>query len=120
MDGQCERIIQILEDMLRCCILEFESTWEKHLPLIEFVYNKSFQSSIKMAPYEELYETEQKVKVIRDSLKVASDRQNVPVEENISIWPKRQAESKRSDPLHVIAPTEVEIQSDLSYSEEPI
>ncbi|TYH13830.1 hypothetical protein ES288_A06G170700v1 [Gossypium darwinii] len=54
-DGQSERIIQILEDMLRCCILEFKGTWEQYFPLIEFAYNNSFQSSIKMAPYEVLY-----------------------------------------------------------------
>ncbi|KAG4210975.1 hypothetical protein ERO13_A02G078601v2 [Gossypium hirsutum] len=54
-DGQSEWIIQILEDMLRCCILEFEGTWEQYLPLIEFAYNNSFQSSIKMALYEDLY-----------------------------------------------------------------
>ncbi|TYH27949.1 hypothetical protein ES288_A02G108200v1 [Gossypium darwinii] len=41
-DSQTERVIQILEDMLRCCILEFEGSWEKYLPLIEFVYNNSF------------------------------------------------------------------------------
>ena len=50
IDDQFERIIQILEDMLRCCILEFEGTWEQYLPLIEFAYNNSFQSSIKIAP----------------------------------------------------------------------
>ena len=54
-DGQSERIIQILKDMLRCCILEFSGSWERYLPLIEFAYNNSFQSSIKMAPYEALY-----------------------------------------------------------------
>ncbi|KAK5775809.1 hypothetical protein PVK06_043751 [Gossypium arboreum] len=54
-DGQSERIIQILEDMLRCCILEFSGAWERYLPLVEFAYNNSFQSSIKMAPYEALY-----------------------------------------------------------------
>ncbi|KAG8490789.1 hypothetical protein CXB51_014001 [Gossypium anomalum] len=54
-DGQSEWIIQILEDMLRCCILEFGGSWERYLPLIEFAYNNSFQSSIKMAPYEALY-----------------------------------------------------------------
>ncbi|KAA3465984.1 DNA/RNA polymerases superfamily protein [Gossypium australe] len=58
--------------MLRCCVLEFEGNWEKHLPLVEFAYNNIFLSSIKMEPYEALYE---KVKVIRDCLKVASDRQ---------------------------------------------
>ncbi|KAG8495695.1 hypothetical protein CXB51_013504 [Gossypium anomalum] len=54
-DGQSERVIQVLEDMLRCCILEFEDNWERYLPLIEFAYNNSYQSSIKMAPYEALY-----------------------------------------------------------------
>ncbi|TYG95161.1 hypothetical protein ES288_A11G246300v1 [Gossypium darwinii] len=55
-DGQSKWIIQILEDMLRCCILEFEGTWERYVPLIEFAYNNNFQSSIKIAPYEALYD----------------------------------------------------------------
>ncbi|KAA3461825.1 DNA/RNA polymerases superfamily protein [Gossypium australe] len=42
IDGQSERTIQILEDMLRCCILEFNGSWEQYLPLIEFAYNNSF------------------------------------------------------------------------------
>ncbi|KAA3473384.1 DNA/RNA polymerases superfamily protein [Gossypium australe] len=104
-DGQSERVIQILQDMLRCCVLEFEGNWEKYLPLVEFAYNNSFQSIIKMAPYKALYghkcrtllywielsekktygvglirETEEKVKVIRDSLKVALDRQKLYVD----------------------------------------
>ncbi|KAA3461851.1 DNA/RNA polymerases superfamily protein [Gossypium australe] len=41
--------------MLRCCVLEFEGNWEKYLTLVKFSYNNSFQSSIKMAPYEALY-----------------------------------------------------------------
>ncbi|KAA3483950.1 DNA/RNA polymerases superfamily protein [Gossypium australe] len=99
-DGQSERIIQIIEDMLRCYIREFNGMWEQYFLLIEFSYNNSFQSSIKMAPYEALCgrkcrtpmywtelsenqihgvnltkDIEQKVKVIRDSLKAASDHQ---------------------------------------------
>ena len=54
-DGQTERVIQILEDMLRCCILEFGGSWEKYLPLAKFAYNNSYQSSIKMSPFEALY-----------------------------------------------------------------
>ncbi|KAA3461462.1 Chromo domain-containing protein [Gossypium australe] len=42
-DDQCKHVIQILEDMLRCCILEFEGNWEKYLPLVEFAYNNSHQ-----------------------------------------------------------------------------
>src|SRR4051812_23789373 len=54
-DGQSERTIQILEDMLRACVMDFGGSWEDHLPLVEFAYNNSFQSSIGMAPYEALY-----------------------------------------------------------------
>ena len=99
-DGQSERVIQILEDMLRSCAIDYERSWDRHIPLVEFVYNNSFQSSIGMAPYEALYgrkcrtplcwtelserkvigpdlirETEEKVKIIREKLKVATDRQ---------------------------------------------
>ena len=93
-DGQSEKVIHILEDMLRSCVIDYEGSWDRHIPLVEFVYNNSFQSSIGMAPYEALYgrkcitplcwmelsekkvidldliqETEEKVKMIREILK---------------------------------------------------
>ncbi|KAL4354549.1 hypothetical protein GQ457_06G017120 [Hibiscus cannabinus] len=99
-DGQSERVIQVLEDMLRCCIIDFQGTWEKQLPLVEFAYNNNYQASIQMAPYEALYGrrcrtpvcwaearhkllpmpdilkgTTEKVKLIGERLKSASDRQ---------------------------------------------
>ena len=55
MDGQSERTIQVLEDMLRACVLDHKGSWEEHLPLVEFAYNNSYQASIQMAPYEALY-----------------------------------------------------------------
>ena len=98
-DGQSERVIQIMEDMLRSCVIDLEGSWDRHIALVEFVYNNNFQSSIGMAPYEALYgrkcrtplcwtelsekkvigpdliqETEEKVKMIRERLKVATDR----------------------------------------------
>ncbi|EOY31823.1 Uncharacterized protein TCM_039092 [Theobroma cacao] len=54
-DGQSERTIQTLEDMLRACVIDFTGSWDKHLPLVEFVYNNSFQSSIGVAAYKALY-----------------------------------------------------------------
>ncbi|KAA3465592.1 reverse transcriptase [Gossypium australe] len=98
-NGQSEHVIQILEDMLRACIIDFESGWECYLPLAEFVYNNSFQSSNQMALYKALYdcrsrtpicwsdlcerkvvgpkliqETEDIAKVIQDRLKKAFNR----------------------------------------------
>ena len=54
-DGQSKRTIQILEDMLRACVLDSRGSWEDHLSLVEFAYNNSYQASIQMAPYEALY-----------------------------------------------------------------
>ncbi|GJT50802.1 putative reverse transcriptase domain-containing protein [Tanacetum coccineum] len=54
-DGQSERTIQTLEDMLRACVIDFGNGWEGHLPLIEFSYNNSYHASIKAALFEALY-----------------------------------------------------------------
>lgn len=54
-DGQSERTIQVLEDLLRACMLDFGGNWAEHLPLVEFAYNNSYQASIGMAPFEALY-----------------------------------------------------------------
>ena len=54
-DGQSERTIQTLEDMLQACVLDHKGRWEEHLPLVEFAYNNSYQASIHMTSYEALY-----------------------------------------------------------------
>ena len=99
-DGQSERTIQTLEDMLRACVIDFGGNWDTHLPLVELSYNNSYHSSIKAAPFEALYgrkcrsplcwtevgdsqltgleiiqETTDKIFKIRDRLKAARDRQ---------------------------------------------
>ena len=81
-------------------MINYEGSWDRHIPLVEFVYNNSFQSSIGMAPYEAFYgrkcrtplywtelsenkligpdlilDSEEKVKMIRERLKIATDRQ---------------------------------------------
>jgi hypothetical protein len=53
--GQTERVNQILEDLLRACVLSASGSWEDWLPLAEFSYNNSYQASIKMTPFEALY-----------------------------------------------------------------
>ncbi|KAG7594102.1 Integrase catalytic core [Arabidopsis thaliana x Arabidopsis arenosa] len=99
-DGQSERTIRTLEDMLRACTLDWGGSWEKHLTLVEFAYNNSYQASIGMSPYEALYgracrtplcwtpvgermlfgpkivdETNEKMKFLKVKLKEAQDRQ---------------------------------------------
>nr|GEV57852.1 putative reverse transcriptase domain-containing protein [Tanacetum cinerariifolium] len=54
-DGQSERTIQTLEDMLRACAMDFGKNWDTHIPLVEFSYNNIYHSSIKCAPFEALY-----------------------------------------------------------------
>ncbi|GJW24682.1 putative reverse transcriptase domain-containing protein, partial [Tanacetum coccineum] len=54
-NGQSERTIQTLEDMLRACVMDFEKGCDRHLPLIEFSYNNSYHTSIKAVPFKVLY-----------------------------------------------------------------
>ena len=54
-NGQSERTIQSMEDLLRACVLDHMGNWSEMLPLVEFTYNNSYHSSIGMAPYEALY-----------------------------------------------------------------
>ncbi|GKC47017.1 putative reverse transcriptase domain-containing protein [Tanacetum coccineum] len=99
-DGQSERTIQTLEDMLRACVMDFGGSWDTHLPLVEFSYNNSYHKSIKCAPFEALYgrkcrspviwaevgesqligpeivqETTEKIVQIKERLKTARSRQ---------------------------------------------
>jgi hypothetical protein len=54
-DGQMESINQILEDILRACVLNYPDKWDKCLSLVEFSYNNSYQESLRMAPFEDFY-----------------------------------------------------------------
>nr|GFC75364.1 putative reverse transcriptase domain-containing protein [Tanacetum cinerariifolium] len=54
-DGQSERTIQTLKDMLRACVIEFGEGWVNHLPLVEFLYNNSYHDTIKAATFKALY-----------------------------------------------------------------
>ncbi|GKA71543.1 putative reverse transcriptase domain-containing protein [Tanacetum coccineum] len=101
-DGQSERTIQTLKDMLRACVLDFGGSWDIHLLLVEFSYNNSYHSSVRCAPFEDLYdrkccslilwaevreghligpelvqETTKKIKQIKDRLKTARDHQKI-------------------------------------------
>nr|GEZ93062.1 hypothetical protein [Tanacetum cinerariifolium] len=58
MNGQSKKTIQTLKYMLRVCVIDFGSSWDHHLPLVEFLYNNSYHTSIKAAPYKALYKNE--------------------------------------------------------------
>ncbi|WVZ83319.1 hypothetical protein U9M48_030480 [Paspalum notatum var. saurae] len=98
--GQVERVNQILEDMLRACVLTYSTKWDDCLPLAELAYNNSYQKSLDMAPFEALYsrrcrtplnwskpgehvtfgldlvtQAEKQVKFIHSNLKTAQSRQ---------------------------------------------
>ncbi|GKD17081.1 putative reverse transcriptase domain-containing protein [Tanacetum coccineum] len=98
-DCQSEHTIQTLEDMLRVCVLDFGGSWDVHLPLVEFLYNNSYHSSVRCSPFKALYgrkccspimwaevgedqllgpelvkETTKKISQIKDRLKAVHDR----------------------------------------------
>ena len=69
-NGQSERLIQILEDMLRGCVINFPGSWDRYIPLMEFAYNNSYQANIGMAPYEALYGRKCRTPICWTELKV--------------------------------------------------
>ncbi|GJU07945.1 putative reverse transcriptase domain-containing protein [Tanacetum coccineum] len=71
-DGQSERTIQTLEDMLRACVIDFVKGWVKHLPLAEFSYNNGYYASIKAAPYEALLKLPQELSRIHHTFHVSN------------------------------------------------
>ncbi|GJZ23094.1 putative reverse transcriptase domain-containing protein [Tanacetum coccineum] len=85
-DGQSERTIQTLENMLRACVIEFGKGWVNHLPLVEFSYNISYHASIKAAPFEALYcrkcrsPIKQRIQAARDRQKSYADLKRKPME----------------------------------------
>ncbi|GKE85543.1 putative reverse transcriptase domain-containing protein [Tanacetum coccineum] len=99
-DGQSERTIQTLEDMLRACVIDFGKAWVKYFPLAKFLYNNSYHAIIKAVAYEALYgqkcrspvcwakvgeaqltgseliqETTEKIVLIKQRIQAAQDRQ---------------------------------------------
>ncbi|GJV11690.1 putative reverse transcriptase domain-containing protein [Tanacetum coccineum] len=83
-DGQSERTIQTLKDMLRACAIDFGKGWVNHLPLVEFSYNNSYHASIKAAPFEALYgrkcRSPQRMQAARDRQKSYADLKRKPME----------------------------------------
>ena len=104
-DGQTERVNQIMEDMLRACVLTYGKNWEQSLPYAEFSKNNDYQASLGMSPFEALYgrkcrtplmwsevgeralvgpalikEAEERVAEIREKLKAAQSRQKTYVD----------------------------------------
>nr|GEZ70599.1 hypothetical protein [Tanacetum cinerariifolium] len=53
-DGQSERTIQTIKDMLRACVNDFGNSYDRHLPLVKFSFNNSYHASIKAVPFEAL------------------------------------------------------------------
>ncbi|GKC02376.1 putative reverse transcriptase domain-containing protein [Tanacetum coccineum] len=78
-DGQSEKTIQTLEDMLCACVIDFGKGWVNHLPLVEFSYNNSYHASIKAAPFESLYGRQCRSPIcsaeIKQKIQAAHDRQ---------------------------------------------
>ncbi|GKB45864.1 putative reverse transcriptase domain-containing protein, partial [Tanacetum coccineum] len=140
-DGQSERTIQTLEDMLRACVMDFSGSWGVHLPLIEFSYNNSYHTSIKCTPFEALYgrkcrspmiwtevgesqligpkivqETTEKIIQIKDRLKTARSCQKSYADKR-----RNPLEFKVGDRVLLKVPlNEIEIDKNLRFVKEPI
>nr|GEY31706.1 reverse transcriptase domain-containing protein [Tanacetum cinerariifolium] len=134
-DGQSGRTIHTLEDMLRACVLNFGKGWDKHLPLVEFLYNNSYHTSIMAALFEALYgrkcrshicwaevgdrqltgpeiihETTEKIVQIKSRIQAARDRQK-----SYADLKKCMADEPLAIPLD-----EIQVDNKLNFIEEPV
>ncbi|GJZ59479.1 putative reverse transcriptase domain-containing protein [Tanacetum coccineum] len=141
-DGQSECTIQTPEDMLRACVIDFGSSWDTHLPLIEFSYNNSYHTSIKCAPFEALYgrkcdtpivQIKERLKMARSRQKSYADKRRKPLEFKVGDRVLLKELSCVHDTFHVsnlkkclaepdvqVPLDEIEIDENLRFVEEPI
>ncbi|KAJ8761373.1 hypothetical protein K2173_001503 [Erythroxylum novogranatense] len=143
-DGQSERTIKTVEDMLRACVLEFRGAWDQYLALIEFAYNNHYHSSIGMAPYEACmgdrvdrlcigmkrvfgkkdklspryigpYEIVERIGPLAYKLDLPLELSKIHNVFHVSMLRRY-----RSDHSHIVRPSEVQLREDLTYEEQPV
>nr|GEV48689.1 putative reverse transcriptase domain-containing protein [Tanacetum cinerariifolium] len=149
-DGQSERTIQTLEDMLRACVMDFGGSWGTHLPLVKFSYNNSYHTSIKCEPFEALYgrkcrspmiwtevgqsqligpeivqEMTEKIIQIKERLKTAMSRQKSYVDKRrkpleFKVGDRVLLKKCLAEPDVQVPLDEIEIDENLHFVEEPI
>nr|GEX67871.1 hypothetical protein [Tanacetum cinerariifolium] len=114
-DGQSERTIQTLEDMLRACVLDFGKGWDKHLPLVDISYNNSYHTSIKAAPFEALYGRKSKVETVAYQLKLPEQFSRVHSTFHVSKLKNCMAD----EPLAILL-DEIQVDDKLNFIKEPV
>ncbi|GJU77754.1 putative reverse transcriptase domain-containing protein [Tanacetum coccineum] len=114
-DGQSERTIQTLEDMIRACVIDFGKGWVKYLPLAEFSYNNSYHASIKAAPYEALYGRKCRSPVCWAELELPQELSRVHHTFHVSNLKKCYADEPLVMPLEGI-----HVDDKLQFVEEPV
>ncbi|GKC54195.1 putative reverse transcriptase domain-containing protein [Tanacetum coccineum] len=120
-DGQSERTIQTLEDMLRACVIDFGKGWEKHLPLVEFSYNNSYHANINAVPFEALYGRKfrspilKRIGLVEYTLELPEELSSVHCTFHIS-----NLEKCLSDESLVIPMKELWLDDTLNFVEEPV
>ncbi|GKA22480.1 putative reverse transcriptase domain-containing protein [Tanacetum coccineum] len=131
-DGQSERTIQTLEDMLRACVIDFERGWDKHLPLVEFSYINSYHISIKLTGPKIVHETTEKIIQIKRRIQPARDRQKSYADarckplkfqvgdKNSQYFPCVELEEVLSDDTLSIPLDDIQIDDKLHFIEEPV
>nr|GEW46502.1 putative reverse transcriptase domain-containing protein [Tanacetum cinerariifolium] len=120
-DGQSERIIQTLEDMLRACTIDFGGSWDRHLPLVKFSYNNSYYASIKAAPFkttEKIVQIKNRLLTARSRQKSYADVRRRPLEFNVG--DKVVLKKCLSDESLIISLVETHLDDKLYFIEEPV
>ncbi|GKA63000.1 putative reverse transcriptase domain-containing protein [Tanacetum coccineum] len=118
-DDQSERTIQMLEDILCACVIDFGNGWDMHLPLVEFSYNNNYHTSIKAALFKALYGRPFKVlaKVGPIACRLELSQQLSKVHNTFHVSNLKKC---LSDETLVIPLEEIQIDNKLHFIEEPV
>ncbi|KAI5324746.1 hypothetical protein L3X38_033819 [Prunus dulcis] len=124
-DGQSERTIQTLEDMLRACALQFPGDWDEKLPLMEFAYNDNCQTSIEMSPFDALYGKQCRKPLYEDEVeRVVSAAYRLALPADLvrlhDVFHISMLQKYISDPFHVLEEQPVELEADFTYVKQPV
>ncbi|KAK8670133.1 hypothetical protein V6N13_104894 [Hibiscus sabdariffa] len=120
--------------MLRACVIDFVKNWEKSIPLVEFAYNNSYQTSIQMAPFEALYGRRCRTPLCWQKAYADTKRRDIRYDVGdkvflkVSPWKKVLWFGKKGKlsprfigPFEILERIEeVELNPDLSYEEDPV
>ncbi|GJT80029.1 putative reverse transcriptase domain-containing protein [Tanacetum coccineum] len=125
VNGQSEKTIQTLEDMLKACVLDFKGSWDVHLPLVEVGEGQLIGPELVQETTEKISQIKDRLKAARDSQKSYADKRRKPLEFSVGDYVLLKVSPWKgvkclADPTLKVPLDEIRVDAKLNFMEEPI